>query len=90
MFDTFGRFFVIMFANVSKPIPHSEGSEVLKIGQNQASTLPSCLGGPMATKRCQIVILGRSGSTFGVTLKPLWNVFLVYFEVFVEGFFDAF
>ena len=39
-----------MFANVSKPIPHSEGSEVLKIGQNQASTLLGCLGEPMATK----------------------------------------
>ena len=86
----FWPFFCNYVCKCVKTDPRSEGFEVLKIGQNPASTLLGCLGEPMATKRYQMGILGRSGGTFGITLKPLWGVFSLYFEVFVEGFFDAF
>ena len=48
----FWTFFCNYVCKYVKTDPHSEGAEVLKIGQNQASSPLGCLGVPMATKMC--------------------------------------
>ena len=50
LFRHFCRFFFTYVCKCVKTDPHSEGSEVFKIAQNQASSLLGCLGVPMATK----------------------------------------
>ena len=50
LFDTFGRFFVIMFANVSKPIPIPRDPRFLKSTKIKLRPFSAALGSPWPPK----------------------------------------
>ena len=75
-FDTFGRFFVIMFANVSKPIPVPRDSRSLKSTKIQLRLFSAALESPWPPKGTKWAYLGALAAHSG----SLWSHFEVFFQ----------